>query len=673
MLNIRRLARSGLLRGQFNCRREHVSTKALRNLLKDEHFGLINEERNLLADLHSALSSLGVSRDKLELVEDTRARIDDLYTIVVVGEFNAGKSTFINSLLGAEYLRSGVLPTTDKICLLRSNAESISSSSSTSSSSTTAPSSSSLKSPLKSPSAAIWKRADSFLLDDVEERLLPAEWLRNVALIDTPGTNALLSRHDELTQLIVPRADLVLFVTSAERPMSDSESKFLDKIAHWGKKVHVVINKMDVLHNSAEKDQVIEFVRSHVSTRLKRQNGQPVPVFPVSARMALQAKLRLDDNDNIGLQNMPEWTRSGIDTLEQHLRAVLGSETLVSSKLGNPLGVCDRLVSTELQALAARQEALIADVRTVELIEENMEAFASDVQRDVTYVQNQLKMLISKHKSSINMYLDEFITMSSMPATMLDMKSLEENLYKYAHGSGANELKGPLDDAIVDISGLVVSRSRAQATAVLRYVGDRHKINERARQFVGCAASNGANGATGGLTVASSAQFDQAGRDLKERMQRQCTTVFTNSLESHEKSVADAVQTIKSAFAQVFLLHSIGVIGATSTIMELVDLPIGALATCVPFLVSYFAIPRARNSIKMKFAVKADKLQAQLEESLTQTLEQQLHTVREHLKSSVAPYERFVAYETRSTDEMVVRLEQVRQKTRDIRSKLENL
>lgn len=44
-----------------------------------------------------------------------------------------------------------------------------------------------------------------------------------INLVDTPGTNVILKRQQRLTEEFVPRADLVLFVLSADRPFTESE------------------------------------------------------------------------------------------------------------------------------------------------------------------------------------------------------------------------------------------------------------------------------------------------------------------------------------------------------------------------------------------------------------------------------------------------------------------
>jgi small GTP-binding protein len=66
-----------------------------------------------------------------------------------------------------------------------------------------------------------------------------------INIVDTPGTNAIIRRHQEITEEFVPRADLILFVTSADRPFSESERLFLQRIREWGKKIVFVVNKAD--------------------------------------------------------------------------------------------------------------------------------------------------------------------------------------------------------------------------------------------------------------------------------------------------------------------------------------------------------------------------------------------------------------------------------------------
>jgi len=254
--------------------------------------------------LHKALHSIDALREDIDLIADTHARISDFFTVIVVGEFNAGKSTFINSLLGSDYLKSGILPTTDKVCILRHGAETQS-------------------------TADAWKIQAEVNLKDFEVLDLPIKWLDHVAIIDTPGTNAIIKRHEQLTTAIVPRSDLVLFVTSAERPMTESEKLFLDKIKNWGKKVIIVVNKIDLL-NEDEKNTIMSYVVHNATSILGSVSA--VPVFAVSGRLALKSKMLAEGSDPAAGVGAKAWHESQLGPFEDYLKNALGKEELIKGE-----------------------------------------------------------------------------------------------------------------------------------------------------------------------------------------------------------------------------------------------------------------------------------------------------------------------------------------------------
>lgn len=110
------------------------------------------------------------------------------------------------------YLAEGILPTTNEISVLKF---------------------------LEDGDQEVTQNADGFFI-----RRLPANLLREMNVVDTPGTNVILDRQQRLTEEYVPRADLVLFVMSADRPFTESEVNFLKYIRQWGKKVIFLVNKV---------------------------------------------------------------------------------------------------------------------------------------------------------------------------------------------------------------------------------------------------------------------------------------------------------------------------------------------------------------------------------------------------------------------------------------------
>src|SRR5438132_5939363 len=222
------------------------------DILNEQQLQIRAAEQAVLQQLGAAIGPLGPQKEDIEALRQAEADLDELFLLVVVGEFNAGKSALINALLGADVLPEGVTPTTASINLLRYGPH-----------------------PTERP-----------LSDFVVERTYPADFLREISIVDTPGTNAIIRRHEELTRNFVPRSDLVLFITSADRPFTESERGFMETIREWGKKIVLVLNKIDLLQSQEELDRVLAFIEDNSVTLL----GQKPEIFPVSARMGKKAR-----------------------------------------------------------------------------------------------------------------------------------------------------------------------------------------------------------------------------------------------------------------------------------------------------------------------------------------------------------------------------------------------
>src|SRR5438105_7345097 len=183
------------------------------DILTEQQLEIRTAEREALQQLQSAIKPLEPHEDDLNALKQAEADLEELFLLVIVGEFNSGKSSLINAMLGAEVLPEGVTPTTASINLLRYGAHA----------------------------------GERNVSDFVVERTYPTQFLRDISIVDTPGTNAIIRRHEELTRNFVPRSDLVLFITSADRPFTESEREFMDTIRDWGKKIVLILNKIDLL------------------------------------------------------------------------------------------------------------------------------------------------------------------------------------------------------------------------------------------------------------------------------------------------------------------------------------------------------------------------------------------------------------------------------------------
>jgi tRNA U34 5-carboxymethylaminomethyl modifying GTPase MnmE/TrmE len=172
----------------------------------------------------------------------------------------------------------------------------------------------------------------------------PVETLRNVNIVDTPGTNAIMREHEALTVEFIPRSDLVLFLTSADRPFTESERAFLTQIRDWGKKIVLVVNKIDILDDQDAIDQVVEFAGSSAH----RLVGDIQAVYSVSAKLAQEAKSG----------ESRAWEESGFEALENIIHDTLDDDGRFRLKLLNPLGVGFRLAKRQLTIIEEDLEAL---------------------------------------------------------------------------------------------------------------------------------------------------------------------------------------------------------------------------------------------------------------------------------------------------------------------------
>ncbi|KAF8065743.1 hypothetical protein HT031_002803 [Scenedesmus sp. PABB004] len=337
-----------------------VGGSTLRRLLSADKTALIGEERGLLQRAAALLEEIAPQMDELPLLRDAIANLDDAFLVVVVGEFNSGKSTVINALLGEKFLADGILPTTNEISVLRYADPG----------------------PRGGGAPELVQQADGLFV-----RSLPAALLREMAIVDTPGTNVILERQQRLTEEYVPRADLVLFVLSADRPLSESELAFLRYIRQWRKKVVFVVNKVDMLGSEAEVEQVLSFVSSNAAKLL--QLDAPA-VLPISGRAALAAKLAcgsgsrggvLDSWEDDLLAEQPGWRGSRFGEFEKFIYdflvgapgpdgapAARGGEGL-RLKLQTPLFVADALMQAAGARLAAEVAAAEGELAALEAVE----------------------------------------------------------------------------------------------------------------------------------------------------------------------------------------------------------------------------------------------------------------------------------------------------------------
>jgi small GTP-binding protein len=550
----------------------------LEPILSDEQRELLAVERGLLAEVAAGLERTEeATDDDRRALADSMQQLDELFLIVVVGEFNAGKSAFVNALLGEPLLAEGVTPTTAKLHLLT------------------------------------WGETRSRQpLGAAAERITaPLDALRDLSFVDTPGTNALDRVHEALTTDFVPRADLVLFVTSADRPLSESERQFLESIAAWGKKLVLLVNKVDILRGEAELNEVLGYVRANAGRIL----GLSLEVLPISAQRAAEARARGDAG---------QLAASGLPGVESFLRDRLDRGERLRLKLGNPLGVASRLLGRALAANQDRRGLLGDDQRTVADIEGQTAAWAADVAREFELRLADIDNVLHRMERRGHDFFDDTVRIERL-RRLFDREALQATFDAAVVGDAPAEIEArvaALIDWLVDselgywqsVVNHVNRRAAAHADRMVGEVGGRFQ-SDRARLL-----------------------------DTVGRAARSSLAAYDRTAESR-RMAADLQKAVTSAAALEVGAVGLGAAVALAASSTAADVT-GFTAAGLLAVLGLFVLPHRRRRAKAAFSATMAALRARLMEALRAHFATEVEERRQRLAATVAPYTRFVRAES---------------------------
>ncbi len=547
-----------------------------RPILSEREQDLRSREQELLERLATALARFGgdVDPEDLRRFREARDQLTGLFLLVVAGEFNAGKSSFINALLGERVLPEGVTPTTDRINLLRYGPE------------------------------VTEQHLEAFLL----ERTYPADLLREITIVDTPGTNAIIRRHEELTRDFIPRADLVLFVTSADRPFTESERGFLERIREWGKKIVFVVNKIDILARPEERQQVLEFVREHAQALL----AEAPRILPVSARDALAARA---DGSADG------WRASGFDEVDTYLVRTLNQEERIRLKLLNPLNVGLRLAARYKDVAFERLKLLTQDIETIQSIDRQLALAHDEMVRDVEPRLARLDVLLGDMERRGLRFFEETIRIGRI-RSLMDSEGVRRAFERDVIGETAAQIDAETGRVI----DWIVERNLKAWQDVSGYI-DRRQIARHREGMVGEVGTS--------FTYNRQALLDSIGRVTRE-------VVGSYDRDAEAQAIANDVQ---GTFATTALAQ-VGALGLGTLVVTLLT---GAVADVTGLLLAttlavsgFYLIPRRRRQAQREFSARIDELRRRLREGLTRQVHLEIGQSADRINEAIAPYRRFV-------------------------------
>ncbi len=557
----------------------------------------LRRESQLLVQLRETLEP--EQRDERRRVDELLSGLDDLFTIVIVGEFNAGKSSLINALFGAKLRIEGPIPVDDRISILRHG------------------------------EVAATKQLSDF----VSEQTYPVAFLRNITLVDTPGTNSIVQRHQEVTEDFVPRADLVLFVTSIDRPLSESERRFLEYIRNWGKKVVFVVNKTDT-KNAEEIAQVVDYVR----TNTRAIFGFDPVIFPVSGKLALESKL--------GASSPREWTRSNFEAFEDYIFQVLSEKERVRIKLQAPLDTILSLARRQFTLIDSRRQLLTADRQRIDAITGQL----SQANIDLTSNFQQFTMRIDNLMMDLERrgvdFLDRYMRIGHVLLLRDPLRFREEfdrQVFMGWHGSIDATIQESVDWLVRENMKLWHSTVEAFHRQVEADTRDPILIGKVGREF----AYN------------------------REEVYSRIRVETERRLNTYDLGV-ESRRIIDGAMRGVF--HSFGLgVGAlglgylfTSAVSSMALDVTGLTAATMLLVTSFLILPYKRSKAKTAFRERIEELRRQIGEALARESSVEIDRMIRGINGAFEPYERFYATESERIERFAGRLRTVEAEAHEI-------
>lgn len=367
--------------------------------------------------------------DTVEALQTYRRNVaEGLFSIVLVGEFSAGKSTFLNALMRRRILPSYSSETTATVNYLRHI--------------TQAPNHEAgivcyrdgHQEALSQLTVSELERVVSTRGDtdaqkvatsvDHVDLFLDSPLLQDgVMLIDSPGLNGVADHHREITERQIKASHASIFMFSARQPGSKSDFEYLRSLKSQSGNIFLVLNMIDVINPEQETvEDVVAKLRDNYRTQFPDEKTLP-EIWPVSAEAALVARdcsiTTYKNVETISTQERREELErfSRMEALENRLWQYLTQGERTRAQLLGPVERCQTILkeqrdflqkqidllreSRSAEELQAQRDALEAEIQT---LTQNRQSVSSDLRQSV---QEKLKEILDRGEAGCIRILKE--------------------------------------------------------------------------------------------------------------------------------------------------------------------------------------------------------------------------------------------------------------------------
>jgi small GTP-binding protein len=390
---------------------------------------LRESEVRLLTDIATTLAELGdaTESDRQRLLDVAHDLRDAFFLVVVIGEFNAGKSSFINALLGDDLLPVGVTPTTEAIEVIKYN-------------------------------ETVNRKPE--LHGSLREWTHPGTGAPGVAIVDTPGTGSVFQRHEDTAKAFLHRSDLIIFLLSAKRALADTERLYLQMARDYGKKIILVINQVDLLSPQEQAD-----VRRFVERQVQDLLGLQPLIFMVSAREALNAQR----NGTAAASDA-----GGIGAVRGHLRGVLAEAPPAKQKLLAQLDLAERILNRYTSTVKSNLDLVSADTGKVRDVQTELEQQALGLDKQLKGARLEIDRVFDGLRQRGAVFIETHMSVRRIGRS-LDRNALQAEFQDVVIGRALRDI----NEATADYINALVDHSRLYWRGVIERLNQLRDLMEQ--------------------------------------------------------------------------------------------------------------------------------------------------------------------------------------------------
>ena len=308
------------------------------------------ENKNKLSNVLAELNAIAVSNFSKEMIRLVGSKLEaNIFTLVVVGQFKRGKTTFINALLKADILPTAIIPLTSVITIVRygDKVEAVVSFNN----------GSKKVIPIEEIQYYVTEKFNPKNEKNVKkvEIFYPSSYLKNgVLIVDTPGVASVHEHNTKTTYDYLPQADAAIFLVSVDPPLTQAELLFLKDLKKTVSHIFFVQNKIDMV-SPLDREEALNFTKRIIEEKAGFEN---IKIYPLSAK-----------------------TKSGLSDFEKSLEQFLLEEkgnVLINSSVDKIRSV----ISEELLLAELEKKSLITPLKELEDKLSNFKEFLSDINQE---------------------------------------------------------------------------------------------------------------------------------------------------------------------------------------------------------------------------------------------------------------------------------------------------